>query len=1322
MRCSAVLLLLFFAAAAAWAQVQTPSFALSLQGSYTWSFALGIGDREALRGVGLTPWVPSLRQGFVASIEGKALDIITVKARLDSSRGVAFQDFGVYLDAERWKGVLGNFSLGNEYAFAVPPRTLLGARLAYLGDGFSVEGLASRALGKLEVRVFRGERGHMETEFDFSNPRVPWEPPPYRTDLQGLYYFELSEPYVPDFTRVRLILSLEDRLWNLLTQYGLDYLREVLEREPEREVRFKVIKDSGVDVLLLLNAPRDMVKRWVEDAIGTYNERHDLAGADAKRYPFVPGSELEREFLGKLASFVFIRVNGEEYALGSGKRRRYLDLGAEDVIPETLEVEIRRPGEEEFRPLRSDGGFSFRLFAAAGVLRIDFPEPFFAGNAALRVTFDYSTRRSVFVLSPLTGIVPNSERVYRDGRRLRRGQEYSVDYEGGIIQLFSPLKEGEELRVEYEVPHGLGTGPQEDFLGLSLSLGNGARLFVFRSAESVPLTPSIPTMPNDHTVAGLMLSGGGKGWDYSLVLGGSVNVFPPGKNERVPGPNRITAIASVSAPDGLYTVFSHLRGISVFKDGVFSAYRSGRRVYDLLYLPQETALVLAERGAVVIVDLSRSFPFDWRESYTELFLYQEGPGGEARLGREALALAADEAWIYVATEGGIIRFPIADIGSLPEILADEEAWRAWKREHWKVWIGLPGEGRPTAMISTESGLYLGTEDGLYLYDDGGWVPVIGIQGPVYRLVLLATSLPAYPAGLYVAAADGIVRVRDTVGEAVFPGVKAMALAFAGGTLYYGTEAGLFGDGEGPLFGIARTITALEASDGLLWLGSEAWAEEGQVPCALSLWSVDIQAGPVTEYPESVNRILPTDPGSYRNISPEDNTDRGLLAQFTWREQLEDGNLSWYVRTSTPGYEPLDRPPPGDTHSVGFSFSREAEGLSLGIQGSMGMRELFTHPVTTLRGDLTLSWSPGPKLDLRISPRVRGLGRSGPSAEAGYTLALSWENPREDVGEGLLREVSVRVLGGIKGALGGSGGTAELRASLGPFGPFTLSLAGRRPFLFGGEPTGTERVSGVLSGGISFFGLPGKFSWKESWSHDLGPFVADGWRFSRDISFVPELQPLRWDEWEFRPSLTLSLGQKGTETSVTIKGSPSLGRSAGGSSARFTLGFQLGFRSVGRTGDVAYSAALTPKFSYTLPSLFRLELDASGSIELIQRRRPEDVRFEPSLKNVSLTLTPLWWEGIEPRVVLTYTPGKAEISLRRTSIEFSGVGVDVTAKLTWQLGSGDLGGEIKFTTVNLPLSEDWSLNLEGGYLLQLRRGRDPRQGIFLRGNLALSFSF
>lgn len=1312
MRALKVLMILLACFAALGVGEEEKTFPIAVQGSYQWSFAFGIGDTEALRLVKLQPWVPSMSQGITADITGKVTEAVSIKARFDSRKPMAFQDFGVYLDSGNWKGVLGNFSLGDDYSFAIPPRTLLGAKLAYLGDGFSVEGVASRSLGKLEVHVFKGQRGEAEALFSLRDPRTPWREAPYDRDLRGLFYFELVEPYVEGLTEVRLRLVPSDGLWGLLESYGLSYLREILEEGAEREIKFTVITDRGKDLLLLLKAPLDSAKRLVDDSIRDYNERHGLSGPEGKHYPFVPGSSVEEEFLRGFVHFIELAVDDNAYPLVEAHRGGYLYLGQGDVIPESLELSVKLPGEGDFVPLPE--GFSYGLFPREGVLRIEFPEWFFSReDTALRARFQYRAKRDIFFLSPLMGIVRGSEKVYRNGKLLKRGQDYSIDYEIGTLQLFTPLKEGEELRVEFEIPHGLGTGPQEDLLGLSLSFGEGAKLFLFRSAEVMEITPTTPTMPNEHTVAGLLLSGKGEGWSYSLVLGGSVNVFPPGKNERIPGPNRVTAIGAAVVPDGTYIVFSHLRGISVYKDGAFRSYRSGNRVHDLL--PLEGVLLLAERGALVSVHLSRPSPFDWRESYTELPL--KG-GGISGLGRDVLALGSDGEWIYAATEKGIIRFPQGDLSELPEILSDPGRKDEWLREHWVLWVRFPPEaGHPTSLAPFSGRVYVGTEAGLWECQ-GDSCSQVGVEGPVYGFLALEGGPPGLPRGLYVASAEGLFVYDGFSLERLARDRRVFSLLVHDGRLFYGGDGGLFVYGEeDPVLELGAPITALEGDGEAVWIGTQATPREGK-PNELIVYRFIPETGHIEEFPKELNRILPTDPGTFRDIPREGNTDRGLMARFSWNESVEDGHIGWYIRINTPGYEPIDRSPPAEGHGIGFSLSKRYDTLSLGLRGDLGIRASSPTPVSDLSGRISLGWKDvkGTGIDISLSPFLKGIGTGSRSSGLGYSLDLSWKRPEDLEDKGLLQAVNLSARGGLRAE--GSGGTAEVAAVLGPFGPFKLELRGKRPYLFGGSLRGEEAWGLTLSGTPSITGVGLGVRWEESWRRAMGPHVEEGWRYARSISLVPKLGSWSLGDWKIRPSFVLSGKQDAAETRISLKGSPSL-EAPGEPSPRLTLGFELGHRLVHRTHDTVWSLRLSPRLTLTSVGLGSLELSARGSWELFLRGSGRTTsRF--SLDHITLSLAP-HLEGWKPKFLLEYTLREISLSLQRTEFRWEWISFELSGRLAWDLGRRRLRGEIQVTGIRQELFEDWDMSLEGGYLFSL----DPRgfkQGIYSKLNLTLDFSF
>ena len=235
---------------------------------------------------------------------------------------------------------------------------------------------------------------------------------------------------------------------------------------------------------------------------------------------------------------------------------------------------------------------------------------------------------------------------------------------------------------------------------------------------------------------------------------------------------------------------------------------------------------------------------------------------------------------------------------------------------------------------------------------------------------------------------------------------------------------------------------------------------------------------------------------------------------------------------------------------------------------------------------------------------------------------------------------------------------------------------------------------------------------------MGPHVEEGWRYARSLSLVPELGPWSLGDWVVRPGFTLSGRQDAAETRLSLKGSPSL-EVPGEPSLRLSLGSELGYRWIHRTGDTVWSLRLSPKFTLASTDLGSLELSARSLWELILRGDGKAAsRF--SLDRIALTLTPRL-VGWRPRFVLEYSPGKVSLSLERAELSWDGLSFTVLGKLSWDLGRGGLEGEVKVMDITYELSGDWNISLEAGYLFGLGR-RGFRQGIYGKGNLALDFSF
>ncbi|HIE47888.1 TPA: hypothetical protein EYP84_03225, partial [Candidatus Bipolaricaulota bacterium] len=697
--CRMLMLAVLLLGGCALAGEQTESFTLEVSGQKTWTIRYGIGDPTALAGENMYPGQLYLDQSLRADITGTALGFLTLEASFDDQLGPGFQHFVLKLDQAPWHGLLGDFYVGRG-ELGVYNKKLLGVKLAYEGEEFTISGLAARLEGVSESRVFRGQAAQAEATYSYQDPDRPWLPAPYAVHLDGLYFWDLRAPFVEGFSQVQLALSPGPGLVGFLTDYGLDYLVEVLEEEPTSELwegEYLVLRDTG-DVLLLKTPPDGLLRNRIRDAISEYNDLHGLTGADRKAYPFVLGSELERAFLTGLEAYARLQVDGEGYPFPAAGRRRYLLLPERDVIEESLVVLLLPAGGDEFLPLDDPmfADYQVELYPEQGVLKLEFPEEFFQPGAAIHVTFRYRRTGDVFMLG--FSIVPGSERVYLNGEPLTKGTDYTIDYETGTLVLFVTLSEDDELRVDFERQRGgLGVVTEYErlFLGGSLSVPGyeGLEISVWRALDVGRPGPDTRVMPNTHTVAALSMQGESEGWRYSLTFEASENVFPPGDNARIAAPNRINGIASAWAPDGQYVVFAHQNGLTVYHQGEFAPYGGaqglgGRAVRALLALP--AALLCATDAGLTVVRLTDPAPFDRVASWIRLYPDDGLPG------QEAFALAEGEGVVYLVTDEVVAVFPLEQLESPGE---------------WESWPLPEGVGRPWVLLPSRFGLLLGGEGG-----------------------------------------------------------------------------------------------------------------------------------------------------------------------------------------------------------------------------------------------------------------------------------------------------------------------------------------------------------------------------------------------------------------------------------------------------------------------------------------------------------------------------------------------------------------------------------------------------------------------------------
>ncbi|MFO8034141.1 MAG: hypothetical protein R6U88_03115, partial [Candidatus Bipolaricaulota bacterium] len=978
--------------------IETDEFTLEVSGRQTFGLRLGFGHSEALRAVGLSPGVPALDQSLKADISGTALGFLTLEASFDDAKGAAFQDLVIKLDREPWSGVLGDLTAG-EADLGMQRKHLLGGRLTYDSEEYTITGVLGREQGISEAKIFRGESAPAERLFSYMDPQEPRDPAPYRDSVLGLYYYDLRVPYVEGFSEVELSFRVEEGLGAFLAQYDLDYLAEGFQAAPSKSLSsgaFWILDDDG-DVLLLRSTPEVLLRRRIRDAISDYNTREGLPDEDRMRYPFVEGSELEEEFLGGLMDYAHLEVDEEAYEFPDAERGRYLSLGERDVIEGSVELSVRRPGEERFRPIDDPAlaDYSWELFPERGVLRVDFPAEFFAENAGLRANFEYRREGNVFHLG--LSVIPGSERVYLDGERLQRATDYTVDYEVGMVVLFTSLGADEELRVEFERQRGALGVPTEYERGtvaftFSVPGSDNLEGLLARAADVGSPRDDSPTMPNTHAVGGLRVSGDLGGWDYGFVLAGSQNVFPPWDNERLTVPNQVNVITEAQGLDADYTVFGHQSGLTVYDGEGFFHYSGaeglgGQEVRDLLALP-ETLLVAADEG-LTVVDLSEESPFDRVGSWSRLRREQGLPGEEVK------ALALGEDLVYLATEESLGWF------SPPDAITTEE----WEREP------LPAEVTPTALLWAEGTLCMGTEEGLYAWDGESWQEqVAGIHTEVHDLAWVGGKL-------YVATSWGVREVRDGEEEYVYrPHDEFLALAVHRGALWMAGPEGLFRHDE-PSPVLDEPLTAVGPGGDALWTGGTADND-----LAMDLWR--IENGDVERFPADETRIEGQDLGRFEDIPRIGHTAVGFAGKLALAR--EAGDWSWDITLDSRGseYQEIgssrgaethsaaislthdggpwvwgidartswaeDSPGAGsfaDNHRLGFSVNYAEDGdWGAGLRAHWELSDAIGDPRSALVGSLDLSWSPGPKYSLGLSPRLPSDGWFDPSVlESGYRV-------------------------------------------------------------------------------------------------------------------------------------------------------------------------------------------------------------------------------------------------------------------------------------------------------------------------------------------------
>ncbi len=1248
--------------------VQTPSesFTIHVSGQKTWGIQVGFGDPTLLSLEGLTPGELTLAQSLWAQIEGKVLDFLTLKASFNDQLGPGFQDFLVIVDRKPWYAELGRFVVGAEGdALGVYNKKVLGARVKVGRENLGLSALLARLEGISESLVFRGTTGHAEVVFPYEAPVQPWLPAPYLTSVEGLFFLELRWPFVEGFSAAALALRTDQAFSRFLANWGLDYLREIAEKNATITLAssaYLIIEDEA-SVLLLRQEPNVLLRNRVYELIDLYNAAQGLSGANKKSYPFVEGSELEDAFLSGLAEFAEVRVDQEPYPLRDARRHRYLGLGETKIVEDSLLVEVRLPGETEFRSLTDPAlsAYAVRLFPAQGVLRLDFPAEFFRAGAALRVNFDYTREGGTFFLG--LSLIPGSERVYLNGQLLTRNTDYSIDYEAGLLTLFVSVGPADEVRVDFERQRGgLGVPTEYEryFLGASLEWDQGA-LGVWQAADVGSPSPTSRTMPNTHSLAVFSWQGKLGDWTYALRLGFSQNVFPLDDNARLPGLNRINAIVSVRTADGDALVFAHQNGITVYRNGRFSAYGSaeglaGRAALSLLPLPLR--LLIGTDSGLTVVELSEPGAFDRVRSWTRLYPEDWNKERPDKIqGTRVLALAQDGTQVYMATEAELLVIPISSLTKPKD----------WFRQP------LP-PGTPTVLLWAQE-LYLGSTEGLFRWGASGWER-LGVPGPVYALL-------QHNRELLVAGEEGIRVLRDGVGAGWLAyGSAVWSLAVWLDRVWYTAPTGVYREGEQVLTG---NFTVLGVGMNGLWAGTRA-----DTHYQLDLWRV---APEVQRFPQAQTAIDGRDLGQFSDPRAEEHTRVGPTASLALSRKKDDWELVLSFFSRFPGYEEIGTSSRSDSH--GLSFTARFLGdpaLSLSLRGQAGLADLTSQPSLRLSGGVEGQWKGPFTLNFSLSPTWRKLAERAQLSSDFQVGAKAGSNPAWNLSmAGRFTAPGVYLAGTIRGEL-----------SYQPWPDLSLSAVWSRPYRSEGS-AGTENLTlrGRLVGGQEYAWA---ISWEESFSHPLG---RPEWTSSRMVSGELRLARLQFGAGKLAPRFSATATYTPAEWRLSGTAVTDVEVSSHRLNLQVTLG--QGFRPATERTDRAFSLSFS-WFASAWPNVEpRLTYTRSWKILLHPRYAPQVSEDQALEARVGFN-----FEKGRNEIVLSWSPGSGLQLLGRLRYDWGFGPLIWETSATWkgQKISGKSELEAAFT-----LAPQWGLNLRGGLLF----GASPlRAAAYVGATLAANF--
>ncbi|MBS3788140.1 hypothetical protein KGY79_08120 [Candidatus Bipolaricaulota bacterium] len=1244
--------------------VQTGSFKIDLQGEKTWTVKFGLGDGKSLSQVGYPRDSYSLAQTLKVNATGELGKYFSLSTDLDDTRPGYLQNFELRMDTDNWDGLLGDFGTGDDN-FTVYNKKLLGLELSGKLAGSELNVVAGRLQGISETKVFYGNTGESEVEYSLYQSEAGLKESSYTTNIRGLQYFELTIDYVEGFTNPELVFDAKDDLWNFLNDREFGYLKEEIEDEPSLELssgQFDVVSEE-IDYLILLDGWHNIVRNRIKSYITRYNR--ELPEEEKKEYPFNPGTDYEKNFLRELSKYVNLTLGESQLQLTQYKQNRFYYLGRTGVDEEEFQLEILRNGE--WKEVEKLPGYDFNLFTEKGLIGLRFPKDFFTNleSKKIRAQFQYEISGRMYSLG--LSVTPNSEKVYLNGKLLKRNTDYSIDYETGSLLMFRDVGADDKIKVDFERARG-GLGGFAQFArtlyGFSTRMESDYGLEVdvslFQTRDNAPgeLPPEVPTMPNVHSVGGISARYEKNGWNASLRFAGNVNEFPSDDNSRLNLPNRIVEILSLAEAGYDLAVFAHKNGFTVYGQESWESYGpedglAGNNVNDGLVVGD--LLFLGTNAGLTTVKLSGPAPFAKSTNWKSYYETDGLPEGKFK------GLASDGDRIWAATGSDIAETSV-------EGLVEGEDWD-------EISTDFDEEFSLLSLAYVDGHLGLGTDQGLYIYDltrEELASTEPEVTGKVNEVEVVGKQL-------YVATSDGITKVGlDSGEEKLLEGQSVNGLAVEGDDVWFGTDRG-FSKVSSPTRYGRKTVTAISATGSSVWAGTEGYRSDDTSDIVI----YELEDG-LEKFFTNRTKIKGIDEDRFKSIDPESHTDRGIYLGTDIGKKLalwsRDVFFSMNFEYVQPGYTPIGKRERRDLIATGFSLDgKVTESFSLGISSDYSVSPFSTEErAWATTSQLSADWQTVVDTTGSVTWTTKENGSTVLRLDLGLAKNFLGEKLTSSLGLSTARETN---------ASGEVINYASVSAKLGisPGESTALSLNYSYPFTFGPLEGRTDEELG----------------WKIDYSRNVpvrddygGKIKVSGKGSARDLlggeyrgfknksEARIEFDQLSLGSLVFAPYI--SLAWKGSDSSNELTGEVSGKGTVLSLSSRTTLSRTVGFSPNSKLveyndkvkGKVSYKTdEVTPELSYSLSRNllshpdFGRRTTYSGDLSLGAKWKP--------LTNISQEL-------------------RGEVRYR-TEKGFTYTLKDV---LTWKLTS-KLTPEVALDLEFLPSTEEWGFSIESSFSYPIR---------------------